>query len=127
MAPKDLDGLLLGPSDVGLPPAAGPSAILVLDQKVTAPNFSLALVRSVGTACGAAVVLGHVDLEGLRVGPGRRLPAGLFRRGIEIVREVLGVGVTDLPARWKTGFSLDVRTTLSKVSILGEGYVEGYV
>lgn len=98
MALKDLDGLLLGPSDVGLPPAAGSSAILMLNQQVTAPDFPIALVRSVGTACGATVVFRHVDLEGLGVGSGRRLPAGLFRRRIEVIREVLGVGVSDLPA-----------------------------
>ena len=42
------------------------------------------------------VVLAHVVFEGLRVSAWRRLPLGLLGVGVEVVRQVLAVGVADL-------------------------------
>jgi hypothetical protein len=41
------------------------------------------------------VVLAHVVFEGLRVGLWRRLPFRLLGAGVEVVGEVLAVGVAD--------------------------------
>lgn len=44
----------------------------------------------------------HVGLEFVRVGSGRGFPARLFGGGIEVVGEVLRVGVAHFPAFWET-------------------------
>lgn len=44
------------------------------------------------------MVRGHVILQHFRVCAGGGFPARLFARSLKIVREVLGVAVTDLPA-----------------------------
>lgn len=48
--------------------------------------------------------LGHVDLELVNVGAGGGLPAGSLGRAVEIIREVLGLGVADFPVFGETGF-----------------------
>lgn len=53
-----------------------------------------------------AVVGGHVDLELLRVGARGGLPAGVLLVGVEVVGEVLGVGVSNLPAGGKASVGL---------------------
>ena len=65
-------------------------------------DFAFLLTLAVRSQAGGAVVGAHVVLEGLAVGAGGRLPSALLGRGIEIIREILGVGVSDLPAARKT-------------------------
>lgn len=105
MASEDLDGFLLGPSNLRLSPAARPSAVSMLHKQVAAADLPVTLTGTV-QARGAAVVVCHVVLEGLGVRAGWRLPARLFSRRVEIVGKVLGVGVADLPSGWKTSLYL---------------------
>lgn len=58
------------------------------------------------------MVFGHVVLELLGVGARRRLPARDFVDGIEVVGEVLRIGVAHFPVGRKTGVSLRVRRLL---------------
>lgn len=44
------------------------------------------------------MMLSHIRLELLGIGSWRWLPSRLFLRLVEVVWEVLGVGVTDFPA-----------------------------
>lgn len=53
------------------------------------------------------MVGGHVELELLAVGAGGGFPARGAVDGVEVVGEVLGVGVANLPAGRETGFSLE--------------------
>lgn len=105
MATQDLNRLLLRPGDLSLSPAAGASAFSMLHQEMTATDLSLALTEF-RPSCRSAVVVGHVDLELFGVGVRRGLPAGFFGGGTEVVGEVLGVGVANLPSCWKTCFDL---------------------
>lgn len=75
----------------------------MLDQQVGGTD--LALVRSTAGATrgGGAVVLGHVDLELLGVGAGGRLPAAALLDGVEVVGQVLGLGVTHFPVGGEAG------------------------
>lgn len=52
------------------------------------------------------MVGGHVVLQLLRVGAGGGFPAGDLVGGVEVVGQVLGVGVADLPAGGETCVSL---------------------
>lgn len=93
--------LLLRPPDLGLLPAARPPAVFVLDEQVGGPDLAVlggGAGRRVG---GGAVVQGHVGFDLVGVGAGGRFPAGLLGRGVEVVGEVLGVGVPDFPLRWE--------------------------
>lgn len=56
-----------------LAPTGGPAALGMLDQEMGGPD--LAWLSAFGWSDGAAVVLGHVDLELLDVGTGWWLPA----------------------------------------------------
>ena len=49
------------------------------------------------------VVQGHVGLDLVGVGAGGWFPAGFLCGGVEVVREVFGVGVPDLPLGGETG------------------------
>ncbi len=51
----------------------------------------------------------HVDLELLGIGAGRGLPARRLLGGVEVVGEVLGVGVADLPVGRQAGVRLEGR------------------
>ena len=57
-----------------------------------------------GRIGGSAVVHGHVSFYFVRVGAGGRLPAGFFGAGVEVIREVLRVGVAHFPLIGETGF-----------------------
>ena len=103
MAEDDGHSIVLGASDLGLTPTRGTARVSVLDEQMRCANLSLLLSLAVGSQTGRAVVGAHVMLEGLAVGAGRRLPSALLGRRVEIVGEVLGVGVSNLPAAGKTG------------------------
>lgn len=49
------------------------------------------------------MVEGHVGLDLVGVRAGGRFPAGFFGGGVEVVGEVFGVGVPDLPLCGETG------------------------
>ena len=106
MALEDLNGFLLGPSDLRLAPATGASAVPVLHEQMAAADLPLIVAYTIRPICRAAVVVGHVDLQGFGVRAGGWLPARLLDRRVEVVRKVLGVGVADLPSGWKTCFDL---------------------
>lgn len=96
----------LGGAYIYLSPAARSSAIAVLDQQVGGANLALGDARD-GTGSGTGtVVLGHVVLQLLRVGAGGGLPAGNLVDRVEVVWEVLGVGVTDFPVGRQAGVRL---------------------
>lgn len=59
-----------------------------------------------GSCTGGAVVLGHVVLELLGVGAWWGLPAGVAVEAVEVVWQVLGVAVADLPVGGEAGLVL---------------------
>jgi hypothetical protein len=69
---------------------------------MAAADLALALPRHFWASCGPTVVVCHIDLEGFCVRVRWRLPAGFLRGRIEVVREILGVGVANLPTRGET-------------------------
>ena len=79
----------------------------MLDQKVSSPDLPLRRHRAVGSCICGAVVLCHVCLENLGVCAFWGIPSRLSRLGIEIVWEVLGVGMTHLPIGGEAGFGLN--------------------
>lgn len=103
-------GLVLGSGDVGLAPAARAPTISMLDQQMS--NSDLALVRCLGLRRGfphhtrVAMMLCHVGLELVRVGVLGRLPIGGGGKGVEVVWEVLRVGMSHLPIGRKAGLGL---------------------
>lgn len=103
MGSQNLEGLALRAGDVRLAPRRRSSGVLVLDEQMGAADFALeALLR--GGAVGSLVlrvVLAHVVLQGFAVGVGWRLPARFLGAGIEVVGQVLAVGVPDFPAWWE--------------------------
>jgi hypothetical protein len=108
VALQDLNCLFLGAGDISLPPAAGTAAVAVLDEQVAAADFAFAFARGIGTG-SRGVVLRHVDLKFLGIGAGRRFPARFFCVGVEVVRKVLGVRMTNFPCIGETGVSLPSR------------------
>ena len=86
--------------DTHLFPALRPSAVLVLHQQVGCPNFPLIHTITIRPNRRGAMVLRHVNLQLFGVRPGRRLPAGFLGRRVEVVGEVLRVGVAHLPVGW---------------------------
>jgi hypothetical protein len=100
MPSQNLERLTLRPGDIRLAPRRRSPGVLVLDEQMGAADFALeALLR--GGAVGAHIlrmVLAHVVLQGFAVGLGRRLPAGFLAAGVEVVGQVLAVGVPDFPA-----------------------------
>lgn len=71
----------------------------MLDEQVRAPDLALVGAgRAVPREGGGGVVVRHVGFEGVGVGAFGGLPAGGFGRGVEVVGQVFGVGVADLPA-----------------------------
>ena len=49
----------------------------------------------------------HVGFYEAGVGAGRGLPSGLFDAGVEVIGEVLAIGVADFPVRGKARFGGD--------------------
>lgn len=69
----------------------------MLDEQVGSANLTAQVLlggRAVVVQIGG-VILAHVVLEGFRVGLCRRLPFRFFGAGVEVVRQVLAVGVAD--------------------------------
>lgn len=89
-----------------LSPAAGSSTIAVLDKKMGSTDLALRNTRNSTRARTSRMVSRHVMLELLGVGARGGLPSRQLLGRVEVVGEVLGVGVTDLPTRRKTGVSL---------------------
>lgn len=89
----------------------------MLDEKVGGANLALGDTRN-GARTGARAVVGsHVVLELLGIGACGGLPSRDLVGGVEVVGEVLGVGVAHFPSGRKTGVSLDEGTPL--VGVLG--------
>jgi hypothetical protein len=78
----------------------------VLDQQVRRANLAVGNTWDRTGTRARAVVSGHVVLQLLRVGALRGFPAGDLVGRVEVVREVLGVGVAHLPVGRETGISL---------------------
>lgn len=101
MTLEDLNSLLLCASDVSLPPAAGTATITMLDEQVAAADLALTLARGVRSS-SRGVVLRHVDFQFIGIGFRRWLPARLFCGRVEIVWEILRVGMANFPTGGKT-------------------------
>lgn len=72
----------------------------MLDQEMSAADLAFEFLLDVEIrAQVGSVILAHVVLQRLAVGVLRRLPSRLFAAGVEVVRQVLAVGVANLPAR----------------------------
>jgi hypothetical protein len=106
MTLKNLNRLLLCTSNIGLPPAAGTATIAMLDEQVTAADLALALPGGI-RASSRGVVLRHVYFQLIGISFRRWLPARLFRRRVEIVWEILRVGMANFPAGGKTCVGLE--------------------
>lgn len=63
-------------------------------------NLALLCARTIRSQVGGAVICTHVMLEGLAISSRWGFPPALLGGGIEVVGEVLGVRVSDLPAAW---------------------------
>ena len=113
-----IPSLFLAPCNVRLPPAGWSSTISVLHQQVCGSN--LAFVGAICTIGGCSVrrrsdagrtmVLAHVELELFRISTRGRFPSRFLGLRMEIIGEVLGVGVTDLPSRGKACVSLGIES-----------------
>ena len=103
VTPQDLQGLVLGPPNLGLLPAARPPAIAMLDEQMGGSDLPILGGAGGGRVGGGAVVEGHVGLYLVRVGTGRGFPAGFLGGGVEVVGQVLGVGVSDFPLGGEPG------------------------
>ena len=97
MALQNLNCLLLCPGNLGFPPAAGATALVVLDEQVAAVDHVFSLPTNLVVSCWR-VVFRHVFLERLGIGVRRRFPARFLGRGVKVVGQVLGVRVTNFPA-----------------------------
>lgn len=73
---------------------------------MAATNLAIALAGALNTTSWGAVVESHVHLELFGIGIRGWFPAGFLSCGVEVVRKVLGVRVTNLPSCWKTSFDL---------------------
>lgn len=110
MTLEDLNSLLLCASNVSLPPATGTATITMLDEQVAATDLSLALTRGV-RASSWGVVLRHVDFQFIGIGFRRWLPTRLFCGRVEIVWEILRVGMANFPTGGKTCVGLGQRVS----------------
>lgn len=90
-----------------LTPAAGSAAITVLDEKMGSADLVLWDAGDGTRACPSAVVSSHVVLELLGVGAGWGFPSRDLVDRVEVVGEVLGVGVTDFPVGRQPGVGLE--------------------
>jgi hypothetical protein len=99
MIAQNFDGILLGPSNFCLFPAARSSAASMLDKQMATPNlFVVAVPRRIREGWWRAMMLGHVELELLRVSTFGCLPARFFGGRIEVVRKVSRVRMPNLPS-----------------------------
>ena len=85
VAPQNIQGLVLGPPNLGLLPTARPPAIAMLDEQMGGSDLPILGGAGGGRVGGGAVVEGHVGLYLVRVGAGRGLPAGFLGGGVEVV------------------------------------------
>lgn len=87
-----------------LSPTAWSSRILVLNQQMRRSNLPLMTIRllrlRLNLAC--AMMSRHIHLQLLSISARRWLPAGDLLSSIEVVWEVLGGAVADLPAGWQS-------------------------
>jgi hypothetical protein len=103
VAADDGGGVVLGAGNVGLAPGRGPARVAVLDEQVGGADLALGGVGQ-GALARGGVVSGHIVLEAVGVGALRRLPARDLVDGVEVVGQVLGVGVANLPVGGEPGF-----------------------
>jgi len=103
MSKQYSQGLLLGAHYPRLAPARGATALAVLDEQMGAADLVLLVVVETAADAGG-VVVGHVHLELVGVGALWWLPSRFLGVGVEVVRQVLGVGDTDLPRFGQSGF-----------------------
>lgn len=75
----------------------------MLHQQMGRSDFPIFGRARSGRVGGGTVVEGHVGLDLVGVRARGRFPAGLFGGGVEVVGEVFGVGVPDLPLGGETG------------------------
>ena len=112
VALDELARLLLGPRDLGLPPAGWSPAVPVLDEKMCCANL-VARTSVVGRRDTlGAVVGGHVLFQLLWVSARRRLPSRVLCPSVEIVRQIFAVGVADFPALGQSCFVGRLRALL---------------
>jgi hypothetical protein len=111
VALENLNSLLLCASDIGLLPATGTAAIAMLNEQMAAADLTLALASGVRASSSRGVVLRHVDFEFFGIGFRRWLPARLFCRRVEVVWEILRVGMANFPTGRKTCVSLGPRVS----------------
>ena len=90
-----------------LSPAARPPAISVFDKQMGRANLSLGHAGNSAGAGAGAMVSGHVVLELLSVGTLWRFPSRDLVGRVEVVGQVLGVGMANFPVRRKTGITLE--------------------
>ena len=79
----------------------------MLNQQVRRPNLplmplSIRLLR-LRLNLARAMVSRHIHLQLFGIGAGGWLPAGELLPGVEVIGQVLGGGVADLPAGRETG------------------------
>lgn len=90
--------------DAYLAPAGRSPALGVLEEQMC--DADLARLGALGGGEGAAVELGHIDLELLGVGALWGLPPRVLLGGVEVVGQVLAVAVADFPAGGEAGLWL---------------------
>lgn len=102
----------------------------MFDEEVVGVDLALLGVGDLDLAVAVhGVLIGHVVLELLGVGAGGRDPVRDLVDGVEVVGEVLGLGVADLPIGGETGGSLAENIVSNGVAALEEsrGYrMEGH-
>ena len=79
----------------------------MLDKKMSCTNLAFSAIGTVDIASGSrGVMLSHVKFEPVSIGTLRWFPSGFMSIGVEVIRQVLGVRVSDLPLWWKPGICL---------------------
>lgn len=91
-----------------LAPAARSSTVAVLHKKMRSTDLALRDSRDSTRSRPCAMMGGHVMLELLGVGSLWGFPSRDLLGGVEVVGEVLGVGMANFPVGRKTGVSLSV-------------------
>ncbi len=84
----------------------------MLDEQMRRADLALGDTRD-GVRPGAgAVVRSHVVLELVAVGSGGRLPSRNLLGHVEVVRELLGLGVSNFPVGRETGIRLEKQESI---------------
>lgn len=82
----------------------------MLNKQMACANLAISTLTIRSTALRSdlrsAMVLSHVALELLSIGSWRWFPLRLFQGFVEVVGEVLRLGVANFPSGWKTCVSL---------------------